>query len=543
MRGIWSIARHTLAQCVRMKLAVAFIVLLAVALAVLPAVMTGDDTLAGRIRALLAYATGVAGILLSLLTIFVGASLVSSDVRSRRIFSLATKPVARWQYMLGRWLGLVLLNAILLAIAGGAIYGIARYLRTRPETRLGPVSLHDRRAVEAEVFTARRRVAPEPPDLTALVAQRIALLRKGGQYENAVEAWMVRSGGDRQGAERLLEAEIRKQVSEKLQSVAPGRVIAWDFSNIEVRGRKTVGKAIVEVPADRGMMVLRAPRGLVSRLRVGAPMLAHGLDARVTRLWLDAVQVRFGPEDALRSRVTSLRKGDEVELRVDPILQITYQVSPVGSLPEGRFNGRWRVFNEDGLRTPWLPLPTTARRKVTLTVSSRILGGKGRMRFALFNASPASVVVLARDVGVLYRVGGFEGNFARAILLIFCQLVFLSAVSVFTGSFVSFPVACLLCFALLPFAMGRAFLAESIKWAGTNPDPFTWLGRWVYPIMNVLLPDFARTMPGDSLVEGMDISWPFVATTAGLDIAVRAAIVLVIACMLFGRRELARAQV
>ncbi|MGA2266255.1 MAG: hypothetical protein ABSH10_07485, partial [Phycisphaerae bacterium] len=59
MRRIWAVTRQTFAQCLRMKVAAAFIILLGVTLAILPVTMKGDGTLAGRIRTLLSYGCGM----------------------------------------------------------------------------------------------------------------------------------------------------------------------------------------------------------------------------------------------------------------------------------------------------------------------------------------------------------------------------------------------------------------------------------------------------------------------------------------------------
>ena len=188
MRSIWTIARHTFSQCLRMKMAGLFIVLLLIALATMPFQMKGDGTLAGRIQTFLAYGTGITSVLLSLVTIFASVSTISSDLRGKQIFTVASKPLARWQYIVGRWLGVVLLVAMLLAVSATAIYGFAQYLRGRDDLLLNP---QDRGAVETEVFAARRRVPPAGIEerLKRGVDASIDELRNRGVYENALKAY------------------------------------------------------------------------------------------------------------------------------------------------------------------------------------------------------------------------------------------------------------------------------------------------------------------------------------------------------------------
>ena len=604
MLGIWSIAKHTFAQCVRMKLAAAFVVLLAVALLTLPAQMTGDGTLAGQIRAFLAYGTGIALGLLSVMTIFVGASLVANDIRTKQIFTVAVKPVARWQYLLGRWVGLVLFDAVLLVLACAAIYATAQYLRTKESTSLGRVSVPDRRAVETEIFTARKQIKPDPLDLQLTVAQRLEQMRKAGNYEKAVEGWldeakgnhdlagellkrdierkiiaertdplaletslanrveelkeagqyqtalegwMIRANENKDQAERMLLEQLRRQIGGKLQSIAPNTTMWWSFSNVTVAGREVRQKAHVVAPLDTaGLIQFRMPESFACRLWPKGPVKVNDFDARVSATDGRLVVVRFRETGSGRRHMSNLAAGDTVDLLVEPILQITYKLTPTdhSALPGGKFMGRWQVTDgsRPGLR--WPRLPDITRQKVTLSMSPRVVGKNGKVRFAIHNDSPTSAEVLFRDVALMYDVDTFENNFIRASLLMLCQLAYLAAASVFAGSFVSFPVACLLCFVLVPFSLARSFLTDAVKLvAGGNPDPVTWLASHVYKPINMLLPDFARTMPGDRLVEGMDISWAFVGETAVADVAIRAGVALLLACIIFHRRELARVQV
>jgi hypothetical protein len=604
MLGIWSIAKHTFAQCVRMKLAAVFVVLLAIALIALPAQMTGDGTLAGQIRAFLAYGTGIALGLLSIMTIFVGASLVSNDIRTKQIFTVAVKPVARWQYLLGRWVGLVLFDAVLLVLAAVAIYATAQYLRGKEATSQGRVQIPDRRAVETEIFAARRLIKPDPLDLNANVEQRIkdmsdaeeyesavtqwlekangnrtlaeemlkrdiereiiaetsdplaldrslailvAKLKEAGQYEIALEGWMDRAKGDRNVAVEMLLDQLQSQIGSKLQSIAPNGTMWWTFSNVSVEGRNVIEKAHVVTPMDKfGLIMLRMPESFACRLVKSMPVKVNDFDARVTVSDGQRAVVGFSKESAARQSISTLVAGDTVELKIEPLLQISYKLTPTNhrALKDGKFLGRWQVTDGSRPGLQWPRLPEITRQKVTLTMTSGWVGKDGKLRFAIHNDSPTSAEVLFRDVTLMYDVDTFENNFIRATVLMSCQLAYLAAVSIFVGSFVSFPVACLFCFVLGPFSLARTFLvnAASIA-AGGEIHIMIWMAHYVYKPINALLPDFARTMPGDRLVDGIDISWAFVGDTAIADVVIRAGVALLLACLLFQRRELARVQV
>jgi hypothetical protein len=530
-----------------MKLAAAFIVLLAVALLALPAQMTGDGTLAGQIRAFLAYGTGIALGLLSIMTIFVGASMVSNDIRTKQIFTVAVKPLARWQYLLGRWVGLVLFDTMLLFLACAAIYATAEHLRTKETTSLGRVSVSDRRAVETEVFAARRQIKPDPLPLETVLSRRVEQLKTSGQYQSALEGWMTRANGDERQAERMLLSQLQRQIGGKLQSIASNGTMDWTFSNVNVAGHEIHEKAHVVTPLDKaGFLQLRMPESFACRLWMNGPVRVNGLDARVAATDGHRVVVGFAKTGNWRQRVSGLVAGDTVDILVEPILQIAYKLTPTDhkALPNGKFQGMWQVTDGTGPGLRWSWLPDVKQQRTTVSTSSRMVGEDGRLVFSIHNASPTSAEVLHRDVTLLYNVGAFESNFVRASALMLCQLAYLAAVSIFAGSFVSFPVACLLCFTLVPFSLARTFLTEAVSLSlSGETDVMTLLAHHVFKPINMLLPDFARTMPGDRLVEGMDISWAFVGDTAMADVLIRAGVTLLLACLVFHRRELARVQV
>jgi hypothetical protein len=132
------------------------------------------------------------------------------------------------------------------------------------------------------------------------------------------------------------------------------------------------------------------------------------------------------------------------------------------------------------------------------------------------------------------------------MLLIMLQLAFLAAVGVFAGSFLSFPVACLVGLATLPVSMARGFLSQSLQirpGLGSGMEVLTLIGGWAFRVVRVLLPDFSQTSPSQSLVGGEHISWEFIARLGLLMLIVRAGLVLASACLIFHKRELARVQV
>jgi hypothetical protein len=484
--------------------------------------------------------------LLSAVTIFASVAVVASDVADKQVFLVVTKPLARWQYILGRWLGIVVLDAVLLLCAGGAIYAFAQHLRG--QAALTP---SDRRAVETEVFTARHRVSPSPPDVQTQVERRVARLKDEGRYQDAVEAYKLRAGGDAAKAERMLLEQIHGEEASAMQSVGVGEALLWRFEGIRVAGGETAGRGkVTATNPQAGALRIQTPPRLMGELVLDGPVRVQGIDGQVVRLEADFFEVLFRPEDARRSTLAVLKDGSEVDLIADPTIQVIFKASPAVSPPDRMLPGLWQVLN-----------PTTgffyqdfrrdqADTPHTLTLSARLVDAQGRTEIRYVNVpfdasgSGTSVTILSSDVTVLCRVGSFEGNFAKAMVLVFLQLVFLAAVGVFAGTFLSFSVACLVAWAALLLGMIRDFITAATTVGPFDPNPLVkHVGGLAVGVVKVLLPDLARTNPSEFLVGGMNSAWAALGQAAATTVGLRGLLILAMACLIFSKRELARVQV
>lgn len=546
MKTLWAVARHTLSQCIRMRIAVAFVLLLGGSLIALPSMMKGDGTLAGSIRTFLSYSVSMTGAILSLLTILVTVALVSGDMEKRTIQLLAVKPVGRWQYMLGRWLGVVLLNTVLLGAAAIGIYLFAQTLRDRKAN--GPV---DRRAVETEVFTARRERPPEPPDIERYVRLRIADLRERNVLDSVLETFMTRTDGDRQLARFHLEEDLRDEAQVLSEQTGPRGSFVWRFNEVFVEGRaaEANGEVRIAVP-DQGRFQIEAPPGFVGRLMYNAPVEINNITAYVKGQGEDFLNVEFPADQQERLDVRRLAVGDSVTLRAEPLVQFRYKVNYVDYAASDELYRQLFFGPPGGPPMYGLDGPAPMDTPVTVTVPATNVVENGRMEAIYRNvappdqptANPFAVRIKREDVSILYPVGTFSANFLRGMLLVFCQLTFLAAMGVFFSSFLSFPVAALCCAVLLGGGWMVEWLGPAVQ-ATSNAGAMRFLGELVVGLLKVVLPNLSDTSPSQKFVDGLLVPWKQVAEAAGFGVALRASLFLAGACVIFQRRELAKVQV
>jgi hypothetical protein len=216
MKKVWAVARNTLAGALRMKIAVVVIVLLAALLPMMSLVMGGDGTLLGKLQTFSSYSLGLVGFMLCILTIAVSCFTLSDEIRCKQIFLTITKPIARWQILLGKFLGIIILDVVLLFVFAALVYGLTCMIPYVVEA-----SPQERLAAQNEFFTAREglKIQEDKDQLNKRVEERYLQLQK-----------------ERRLPESMTQTEIMIQlVNEERtreQSINPGQSRQWDFHGV-----------------------------------------------------------------------------------------------------------------------------------------------------------------------------------------------------------------------------------------------------------------------------------------------------------------------
>jgi len=175
--GVLGVARTLVDEAIRMKIALVFIVGMLVLVPVLPLVLDPSERLEYRVQMFLTWSLGTMTVLLSLMTIFLACGSVANERENRQLYLTMTKPVSRGGYVLGKWVGIAMLNLLLVGVGGLGVYTFASALAGGDAWDLA-----DRRAVDEQVLVARKTVMPLPPDqnneLDRMYEERLARLRQ-----------------------------------------------------------------------------------------------------------------------------------------------------------------------------------------------------------------------------------------------------------------------------------------------------------------------------------------------------------------------------
>ncbi|HXU75016.1 MAG TPA: hypothetical protein VN794_00535 [Methylomirabilota bacterium] len=192
----------------RFRLFLVVSALLLASVVALPLLIKDDGTARGFTQILLTYTLTTISALLGLSTLWLACGTLARDIEECQIQVVAVKPVARWQIWLGKWLGLVSLNAALLALAGLCVFVLLQWRATR----LSPA---EQEVLHREVLVARG--SARAPSLEADIDHDTDQVLKERLQKNPV------SNADLNEVRK----QVREQVKAVYQVVPPGYMREW----------------------------------------------------------------------------------------------------------------------------------------------------------------------------------------------------------------------------------------------------------------------------------------------------------------------------
>jgi len=210
--------------------------------------------------------------------------------------------------------------------------------------------------------------------------------------------------------------------------------------------------------------------------------------------------------------------------------------------PDLQVYSRWAV-GDDRQYPPDVEIfdrKDTIRTFCEIEVPANVVAEDGYLAVGFLNVPLNNTVVIfppEDGLEVLYQADTFTANFIRAVLLILFRLIFLACLGILASTFLSFPVAILLCLVVFFTATVSGFCLESFDFLGEN---LSWVYSYTIRPVILLLPQFDKFNPTKSLVSARLLSWSLLAKVAGLMICIKAVLLLLLAFLIFRFREIAR---
>ena len=452
MSKIWAVAKNTIAQAVRMKVVAVIIVLLLLLLPLMSRIMVGDNTLHGKLQTFISYGLSLTSLLLCILTIIISCYTLTSDLKSKEIFLVVTKPVRRFQIVCGKLLGVIIIDIFLLAVFSGIIYAL-----TLAIPRMTEAEAVESVKIQREFFTARDGIKDpiNKNEVERMVATAYANLEKSNELPPAM-------------SEGRILAQLREQALAAMQLVGVGETRAWEFDDLRL------------LNSDETFFV-----------RYKYEVAQDTADMKVRGVWRigDFRQARYGP-DQWQTEIYEVERADVI--------------------------GTFHEFE----------IPADA------------IAGDGKLMLGFYNPRINNVTVMPQEVEVLYRAGTFGANYLRVTALIMARLIFLAALGISLSTWLSFPVAILICIVVFCVGIVSGFVNESLGVLSTSMQMF--YNFTVRPIL-WFFPRFDGDFnPTHFMVEGKLLSIPFLIKSVAVLVGVKAVVMTLFGILIFSNREIAK---
>ena len=193
MQRILAISWLTVKAAFRFRLVVLLAIILLGGVVALPLIIIDDGTARGFTQILLTYTLSLITALLGFATLWLACGTLARDIEECQMQMVAVKPIARWQIWLGKWLGILAVNAFLLALSSAAVFVLLQW-------RAQKLPPEQQAILRNEILVARGSAKPPVPD-----------------YENEVRA--ILNEKIKENPERSLDkAYMVKQIREQLKA-------------------------------------------------------------------------------------------------------------------------------------------------------------------------------------------------------------------------------------------------------------------------------------------------------------------------------------
>ena len=208
MRRCFAIASQTVVAAFRFRAVIGVVFLLLVCVGGLPFVIRHNGTARMFAQVMLTYNLYVITGLLAFTTLWLACGTLAGEISSGQLQMVVAKPVARWQIWLGKWLGILAVNALLLGVAASA----AALLLVWRAHELSP---DQQKILHQQVLVARGGLREAPVDLETDVER---------MYQNRRNDESVRNLDP-----EFVKRQLRALAKAQQETLAPNYERIWDL--------------------------------------------------------------------------------------------------------------------------------------------------------------------------------------------------------------------------------------------------------------------------------------------------------------------------
>ncbi len=498
----------------------------------LPFLLQDDGTAKGLVHILITYTMYMIILVLGTATIWLSCGTLANEVEECQMQLVDAKPVSRATVWLGKWLGVMSLNLVMLALAGSAVYTLVhyrvahlwdrRYEELRHESDTNIVRMATREGILTNTPTGQ--LPPVLPEHVAELREDLANLEViRAKWDLLTSRTSIKP--DFEDLERLIrdgkfsdgrwaplwtktDQMIKRELAARMPEIFGGRPLA-EFDLVRFAQSPEAFKAGYDLEKERTrtfeeqkqVMEAVAPQGGTHEWRFKLPELKAWMGARASK----------APQIRLRFKLEAFVKTTEKDARETANIMMQDKVFDCGLVLGDMKNPEKMIVRR----------PLTVRTFHEFPVTPDMLDEDGTLVFTFINGDgqvPLALPFWNGSMEVLYQEGGFLGNFMRAQMLIFCWLGILAAVGLACASFMAFPMASFTCIGLLIIALATPMMQQVVSDGGISQTYDMKIGKRNKSVVDYFaIPAFwlltkiteplTKDSPVTSLSEGRSISW------------------------------------
>lgn len=216
MSALWAIAGKMIQEAIRRKTLLLILIFVLLLIPVLPLILRHDGTLKGQLQLILNYSISLAVFLLACQSVFLAISSFTGELKSRQFFLIDSKPVARWKFFMGKFLGLAVINFLSILLFAFFI-SLALYFAFIEGEK------SEQKKIREEFFRSVRGISPDIPYKRveeAVEAEYKKLIRERRLPDNQTP--------------RVIKENLRSMIIEQAHVIPFSYTQTWIFKDIPI---------------------------------------------------------------------------------------------------------------------------------------------------------------------------------------------------------------------------------------------------------------------------------------------------------------------
>ncbi len=231
----------------------------------------------------------------------------------------------------------------------------------------------------------------------------------------------------------------------------------------------------------------------------------------------------------------------------DETIFVRYKYDVTQDTPDLKVRGMWRVgdfrqmrYGPGELQTPVYKIERADAIDIfhEFEVPADAIAKDGFLSLGFYNPRINNASVIPQEIEILYRAGSFGANYFRVTVLILARLVFLAALGISLSTWLSFPVAILICVVIFSVGTVSGFVTESLEVLSESIQMF--YNFTIRPIL-WFFPRFDGDFnPTHFMVEGKLLSISFLVKTIAVLVGIKSLVLTLFGILIFSNREIAK---